>query len=70
MALAAQALEAQKARKPLEQGGALEQVGARMKRVMGLTPKLSRRFAVAKRRQSGRLECLVGHARAENYLTI
>ena len=37
MALAAQALEAQKASKPLEQGGALEQVAARMKRVMGLT---------------------------------
>ena len=37
MALAAQALEAQKADKPLEQGGALEQVAARMKRVMGLT---------------------------------
>ena len=42
MALAAQALEAQKARKPLEQGGALEQVAARIERVMGLTPKLSR----------------------------
>ena len=42
MALAAQALEAKKARKPLEQGRALEQVGARMKRVMGLTNKLSR----------------------------
>ena len=41
MALAAQALEAQKARKPLEQGGALEQVGARMKRVMGLTHQLT-----------------------------
>ena len=41
MAFAAQALEAQKARKPLEQGGALEQVGARMKRVMGLTPWLT-----------------------------
>ena len=41
MALAAQALEAQKARKPLEQGGALEQVGARMKRVMGLTFEVS-----------------------------
>ena len=26
---------------PLEQGGALEQVGARMKRVMGLTAKVS-----------------------------
>ena len=42
MALAAQALEAQKADKPLEQGGALEQVGARIERVMGLTPELSR----------------------------
>ena len=41
MALAAQALEAQKADKPLEQGGALEQVGARMKREMGLTPWLT-----------------------------
>ena len=41
MALAAQALEAKKARKPLEQGGALEQVAARMKRVMGLTAKVS-----------------------------
>ena len=47
MALAAQALEAQKASKPLEQGGALEQVAARMKRVMGLTkirPDLMRRW--------------------------
>ena len=42
MALAAQALAAQKARKPLEQGGTLEQVGARMKRVMGLTTEVSR----------------------------
>ena len=42
MALAAQALEAQKASKPLEQGGALEQLTARIKRVMGLTKKLSR----------------------------
>ena len=41
MALAAQALEAQKASKPLEQGGALEQVAARMERVMGLTAKVS-----------------------------
>ena len=37
MALAAQALEAKKAWKPLEQGGALEQVAARIERVMGLT---------------------------------
>ena len=42
MALAAQALGAQKADKPLEQGGALEQLTARIKRVMGLTKKLSR----------------------------
>ena len=28
------------ARKPLEQGGALEQVGARIERVMGLTPRV------------------------------
>ena len=37
MALGWQALEAQKASKPLEQGGALEQVAARIERVMGLT---------------------------------
>ena len=37
MALAAQALEAQKAWTPLEQGGALKLVAARMKRVKGLT---------------------------------
>ena len=42
MALAAQALEAQKADKPLEQGGALEQVAARIERVMGLTLAVSR----------------------------
>ena len=42
MALAAQALEAKTADKPLEQGGALEQVGARMKRVMGLTFEFTR----------------------------
>ena len=41
MALGWQALEAQKTRKPLEQGGALEQVAARIKRVMGLTAKIS-----------------------------
>ena len=41
MALAAQALEAQKAWKPLEESRALEQVGARMERVMGLTAKVS-----------------------------
>ena len=41
MVLGWQALEAQKADKPLEQGRALEQVAARMKRVMGLTAKVS-----------------------------
>ena len=41
MALAVQALEAQKGRKPLEQGGALERVAARIERVMGLTAKVS-----------------------------
>ena len=41
MVLGWQALDAKKARKPLEQGGALEQVAARMKRVMGLTAKVS-----------------------------
>ncbi len=41
MVLGWQALEAQKARKPLEQGGALERVAARIKRVMGLTAKVS-----------------------------
>ena len=56
MAFAAQALGAQKADKPLEQGGALEQVGARMKRVMGLTSKLSRRWKRAKPAVAGRLE--------------
>ena len=61
MALAAQALEAQKASKPLEQGGALEQVAARMKRVMGLTPHFSRGFDTAKRWQIRRLEVIVGH---------
>ena len=51
MALAAQALEAKKADKPLEQGGALERVAARMKRVMGLTDKVSRP------QYAGRLDC-------------
>ena len=49
MALAAQALEAQKAWKPLEESRALEQVGARMERVMGLTIAFSR--AVRRRLQ-------------------
>ena len=52
MALAAQALHAKKARKPLEQGGSLEQVAARIERVMGLTPELSR---AAKRRRLERI---------------
>ena len=39
MALGWQTLEAKKAWKPLEQGGALERVAARIKRVMGLTNK-------------------------------
>ena len=58
MALAAQALEAKKARKPLEQGGALEQVGARMKRVMGLTPQLTGAAPQAQRpaREAGEVE--------------
>ena len=41
MALGWQTLEAKKADKPLEQGRALERVAARMKRVMGLTAKVS-----------------------------
>ena len=53
MALDWQALEAQKADKTLEQGGALERVAARMKRVMGLTPKVSRPP------KAGRLDCTV-----------
>ena len=65
MALAAQALEAKKARKPLEQGRALEQVGARMKRVMGLTSAFSRGSDGAKRRQGRRLEGMVGSHRSD-----
>ena len=53
MALTAQALEAQKASKPLEQGGALEQVAARIERVMGLTNKSNRRL------QAVRVDCRV-----------
>jgi len=41
VALGWQALDAKKTDKPFEQGGALEQVAARMKRVMGLTAKVS-----------------------------
>ena len=41
MVLGWQALDAKKADKPLEQGGALERVAARMKRVMGLTPEIT-----------------------------
>ena len=61
MALGWQALEAQKADKPLEQGGALEQVAARIKRVMGLTPKFTGKIAVAKRRQVFPVQRLVRH---------
>ena len=61
MALAAQALEAQKADKPLEQGGALEQVAARIERVMGLTKKLSRPP------KAGRLERWVRHCDAQEF---
>ena len=42
MALGWQTLEAKKTRKPLEQDGALEQVAARIKRVMGLTLEFRR----------------------------
>ena len=41
MVLGWQALDAKKADKPLEQGRALEQVAARIKRVMGLTFEFS-----------------------------
>ena len=41
MVLGWQALDAKKADKPLEQGRALEQVAARIERVMGLTAKVS-----------------------------
>ena len=60
MALAAQALDAKKADKPLEQGRALEQVAARIKRVMGLTTEFSERRSrplqrpVRHRRQQGK----------------
>ena len=57
MALAAQALEARKASKPLEQGRALERGAARIKRVRGLTFELSGCEAV---RLSDGLEHLVG----------
>ena len=43
MVLGWQALDAKKADKPLEQGGALERVAARIERVMGLTAKVSGR---------------------------
>ena len=52
MALAAQALEANKAWKPLEYSGALEQVAARIKRVMGLT------FKVTGAQTAGEASCL------------
>ena len=54
MALGWQALGAQKTRKPLEQGGALEQVAARIERVMGLTPELSRAVGVGLNEMLGR----------------
>ena len=57
MALGWQALEAQKGRKPLEQGGALEQVAARIERVMGLTP----RFSGGPAKRGRPLEPFVGH---------
>ena len=65
MVLGWQALEAQKADKPLEQGRALEQVAARMKRVMGLTTFLP----VRKGRRNGLLyHCLPsrGHTEVRN----
>ena len=61
MALAAQALGAQKADKPLEQGGALERVAARMERVMGLTFCL--RGAEPACRRSVPLEAIVRQCR-------
>ena len=61
MALAAQARGAQKADKPLEKGGALEQVAARIKRVMGLTNKVSGP------QYAGRLDCTVRN-RSKNKL--
>ena len=63
MALAAQALEAQKADKPLEQGGALEQVAARIERVMGLTDKVSGP------QNAGPLERRVRHCAIKNRAT-
>ena len=61
MALDWQALAAKKAWKAFETCEALEQVAARMKRVMGLTHKLSRRLTA--QQFAGRLECLVRHLR-------
>ena len=63
MVLGWQALEAQKARKPLEQGGALEQVAARMKRVMGLTAKL-RGAPLAARPLERKVSCVPIHGLA------
>ena len=61
MVLGWQALDAKKARKPLEQGGALEQVAARIERVMGLTDKVSGP------QYAGRLDCTVRN-RSKNKL--
>ena len=52
MVLGWQALDAKKADKPLEQGRALEQVAARIERVMGLTLEITGRL-----RRSGGLTC-------------
>ena len=61
MALDWQALAAKKAWKAFETCEALEQVAARIKRVMGLTPKLTGKTAAAKRRQVFPVQRLVGH---------
>ena len=58
MALDWQALAAKKAWKAFETCEALEQVAARMKRVMGLTPELSR---ASKRRRLERIVRLCLH---------
>ena len=60
MALDWQALEAKKADKPLEQGRALEQVAARIERVMGLTDKVSCPPL------AGQLDCRVRPSRVED----
>ena len=67
MALGWQALEAKKARKPLEQGGALERVAARIEQVMGLTPKFTGKTTVAKRRRVFPVQRLVRHVLQAEY---